>query len=486
MNATVLTALLMNGMPMTQNKSQASTNQSNAFQQLFSQLSINGEKHLVQTEQSTDILAQLKELLGKDLAKLLSDLENGEVEQLPDEFSNQLIQQLSQLSNLTGEQFTEALDEIVQNVLDNHDLLHQQDSIKNDDSLKNHDLLKNDDLLKNHDLFHNQEQLLQFIGAFILQHIDQSYSQNQESLIQPNAKNIQQGEALLAKILSALGQLNEQTQNQQNLANNLKDSMIPKEWTQKWQELLTRLQTHKNNQQMTQSSNNQQSIQMSTSQMSKQAEVVATKLVDSIQQLLQGSKKTMDQSNLNFFVRQVSDQSQPSQKVLPLETMQLNSHMTRQEQLMIHHTRPSQHVIQSSNQQQMIDQLQELIQTTRFGKVGGKNQLSIQLKPSNLGEMMIRFTQIDGQMTVKISVMAQGAKEMLEQNLHQLRHMFSPNQVVIERQVEQANTDYTQQFMDDDQSQQEENQQEQDHDPSDSSDDQQDKSFKDYLFEEEV
>jgi flagellar hook-length control protein FliK len=56
------------------------------------------------------------------------------------------------------------------------------------------------------------------------------------------------------------------------------------------------------------------------------------------------------------------------------------------------------------------------------------------LRPDNLGEMMVRFTQINGEMTVKILVTSQAAKEMLESNIHQLKNMFSPHQVAIEKQ----------------------------------------------------
>nr|WP_281349716.1 flagellar hook-length control protein FliK [Ornithinibacillus caprae] len=64
----------------------------------------------------------------------------------------------------------------------------------------------------------------------------------------------------------------------------------------------------------------------------------------------------------------------------------------------------------------------------------GTNQLSITLRPDNLGEMMVKLTQVNGEMTVKILVSSQAAKEMLESNINQLKTMFSPHQVQIERQ----------------------------------------------------
>ena len=85
--------------------------------------------------------------------------------------------------------------------------------------------------------------------------------------------------------------------------------------------------------------------------------------------------------------------------------------------------------------QQLIDEFQKILQTSKFlSQSNGKMQLSLSLRPENLGDMMVRFVQIDGDMAVKITVSSQAAKEMLEKNLHQLRNVFSPHQVMIERQ----------------------------------------------------
>ncbi|WP_026906122.1 flagellar hook-length control protein FliK [Paucisalibacillus globulus] len=83
----------------------------------------------------------------------------------------------------------------------------------------------------------------------------------------------------------------------------------------------------------------------------------------------------------------------------------------------------------------LIEQFQQVVKTSKFLSMpNGVNQMSIALRPENLGEMMVRLIEINGEMTVKIVVSSQAAKEMLESNINQLRHMFSPQQVVIERQ----------------------------------------------------
>lgn len=89
----------------------------------------------------------------------------------------------------------------------------------------------------------------------------------------------------------------------------------------------------------------------------------------------------------------------------------------------------------NSVDQQVIDQFEKIMNSSRFlSQPNGRMQLSIMLRPDHLGEMRINFTQIDGEMVVKIAVHSGATKDLLERNLQQLRHMFSPHQVVIERQ----------------------------------------------------
>lgn len=96
------------------------------------------------------------------------------------------------------------------------------------------------------------------------------------------------------------------------------------------------------------------------------------------------------------------------------------------------------HINESQTDQpnkQLMEQFQKVMKSSSFlAKPNGVNQLSITLRPNHLGEMMVRLTQIDGEMVVKITVSSHAAKKMLESNIHQLRNMFSPQQVVVERQ----------------------------------------------------
>ncbi|AVQ99047.1 hypothetical protein OBCHQ24_08515 [Oceanobacillus iheyensis] len=106
--------------------------------------------------------------------------------------------------------------------------------------------------------------------------------------------------------------------------------------------------------------------------------------------------------------------------------------MSQVEQLVIH-VNSTQST--KSPDKQLLEQFQQLIQSSKFAaKSNGTTQLSISLRPENLGDMMVKLTQINGEMTVKILVSSQATKEMMEGNIHQLRNMFSPHQVVIEKQ----------------------------------------------------
>lgn len=112
------------------------------------------------------------------------------------------------------------------------------------------------------------------------------------------------------------------------------------------------------------------------------------------------------------------------------------------------------HLNQSKNTQsrgqQLVDKFQEVMKTSNFLTLkNGSSQLSIALRPANLGEMMVKLTQVNGEMTVKIIVASAAARDMLESNMHQLKHMFSPQQVMIEKQeIQTQQTQNTQQEKD--------------------------------------
>lgn len=159
--------------------------------------------------------------------------------------------------------------------------------------------------------------------------------------------------------------------------------------------------------------------------------------------------------------------------------------MSKVEQFIIH---LNQAQSTQSNDQQLMEQFQRLIKSSKFMSTpNGTNQLNITLRPGNMGEMVVKLTQINGEMTVKILVSSQAAKEMLDSNMHQLRHMFSPQQVVVEKQeLNLQNGQSLQKETSDQQSDNQENSQQSQHDQENNQNDDFAMTFEEALLNEKV
>ncbi len=105
--------------------------------------------------------------------------------------------------------------------------------------------------------------------------------------------------------------------------------------------------------------------------------------------------------------------------------------MTQVEQFVVH-LQQTDRVERVSNE--LMQKMIQIVQQSQFARSGNQmQQLSLTIRPENLGNMTLHFTQMNGDMVVKIIVSSQMAKEMLETNIHQLKHLFAPHQVMIER-----------------------------------------------------
>ncbi|MDY0408163.1 flagellar hook-length control protein FliK [Paracerasibacillus soli] len=119
----------------------------------------------------------------------------------------------------------------------------------------------------------------------------------------------------------------------------------------------------------------------------------------------------------------------------------VSSPMSKVEQFYIY---MDQNQNQSSSGEQLIDRIQMVLNRSHFLKFAqGNSPLLISIRPENLGDMMLRFTQINGETAIKILVSTQATKELLEANMKQLKHAFAPHQIVIERQDVTASTQDT-------------------------------------------
>lgn len=123
--------------------------------------------------------------------------------------------------------------------------------------------------------------------------------------------------------------------------------------------------------------------------------------------------------------------------------------MSRLEQYVVHINQADQ---TEAPDKQLVNQFNNIIKTGRFTMNNGVNQFTIGIRPDNLGEMVVRLTEMNGEMALKILVSSDTTKQMLEKNIKELRNLFSPHQVVIEKQesgLNQIQKEHQDQSLDD-------------------------------------
>ena len=110
------------------------------------------------------------------------------------------------------------------------------------------------------------------------------------------------------------------------------------------------------------------------------------------------------------------------------------------EQLTIHLSQSAASNQQTLNQE-LMQQFEAVLQKMQVGKnLLGQQQVKLQLNPNNLGQITVEMMEIDGEMFVKLIASSSMAKEALEANMKELRHMFSPHQVIVEQEEQTAAT----------------------------------------------
>lgn len=92
----------------------------------------------------------------------------------------------------------------------------------------------------------------------------------------------------------------------------------------------------------------------------------------------------------------------------------------------------------------LVADVNKVINRSNFLKQPGLEQLTFTLRPASLGEVTIRLVQVNGEMTVKFFVATQAARELFEANIHQLKPMFAPHQIAIERDAAVSDEDFYQ------------------------------------------
>lgn len=121
------------------------------------------------------------------------------------------------------------------------------------------------------------------------------------------------------------------------------------------------------------------------------------------------------------------EESQPLEEKLPLQNLDSENQFDMVD--LPKWTREPQ--VSSSSKQpeglirfnQLPTELSELItQRLQVMKSGEDSQIRIKLTPDNLGQLDIRLSSIDGKITAQIATLVPGTKEMIESQIHQLRH----------------------------------------------------------------
>ncbi|WP_273831737.1 flagellar hook-length control protein FliK [Guptibacillus sedimenti] len=96
-------------------------------------------------------------------------------------------------------------------------------------------------------------------------------------------------------------------------------------------------------------------------------------------------------------------------------------------------------------------ELSEMItERMHVSKNGDETNIRIKLSPENLGQLDIRLTTLDGKVTAHIVTATAGAKELIESQLHQLRHTLVQQGIQLDKvEVVQQSQGSQQPFMQD-------------------------------------
>ncbi|GMB08457.1 flagellar hook-length control protein FliK [Thermolongibacillus altinsuensis] len=84
--------------------------------------------------------------------------------------------------------------------------------------------------------------------------------------------------------------------------------------------------------------------------------------------------------------------------------------------------------------QQFVQQFMQIMQTSKFTRLGnGQSQLIVRLHPEHLGSLTIKLVEEKGELTAKIIASTASAKELIEANIQQIRHVIPTQNIIIEK-----------------------------------------------------
>ncbi|SIQ73573.1 hook-length control protein FliK [Peribacillus simplex] len=94
---------------------------------------------------------------------------------------------------------------------------------------------------------------------------------------------------------------------------------------------------------------------------------------------------------------------------------------------------------QTVSQEEFVKQFENILSKSNFSGTNGVNKLLIRLTPEHLGSLRIELIQKHGMLSAKIMASTAQAKDMLENQIHGLKQVFSGQNIHIERiEISQA------------------------------------------------
>ncbi|CAN7429591.1 flagellar hook-length control protein FliK [Rossellomorea sp. LjRoot5] len=136
--------------------------------------------------------------------------------------------------------------------------------------------------------------------------------------------------------------------------------------------------------------------------------------------------------------------------------------------------------------EQFVKEFQNILGKSNMMSQPNMSKLLIKLYPEQLGSLRIELLQQNGVMTAKILASTTSAKEMLDSQIHGLKHAFSAQNLNVEKiEISQAFTDTERQYKGHSEQQSHQHKQKQS-DQAESTHEEEMPSFKDYLVNTEI
>jgi len=129
------------------------------------------------------------------------------------------------------------------------------------------------------------------------------------------------------------------------------------------------------------------------------------------------SNQSTDQQNLS---KQSTEANSQTVSANPVQTK-------------VEFTLPQSETTSASRSEALMKEMQMLFKRSNFGQIGGSTRMLIKLYPEHLGQIRIELHETNGILSARILSSTAMAKEMLDSQMHQLRHAFNQQNLQVDR-----------------------------------------------------